>query len=58
MLIPKCPRLCYTDTKRMQKGEGMHMKEPYSAGAAAVGLRLRQQRLKRGWSQELSLIHI
>ena len=28
------------------------MKEPYSAGAAAVGLRLRQQRLKRGWSQE------
>ena len=30
----------------------MHMKEPYSAGAAAVGLRLRQQRLKRGWSQE------
>ena len=48
MLIPKCPRLCYTDTKRMQKGEGMHMKEPYSAGAAAVGLRLRQQRLKRG----------
>lgn len=25
------------------------MKEPYSAGAAAVGLRLRQQRLKRGW---------
>ena len=35
----------------MQKGEGMHMKEPYSAGAAAVGLRLRQQRLKRGWSQ-------
>lgn len=28
------------------------MKEPYSAGAAAVGLRLRQQRLKRGRSQE------
>ena len=28
------------------------MKDAYSAGAAAVGLRLRQQRLKRGWSQE------
>lgn len=28
------------------------MKEPYSAGATAMGLRLRQQRLKRGWSQE------
>lgn len=28
------------------------MKDACSAGAAAVGLRLRQQRLKRGWSQE------
>lgn len=28
------------------------MKDTRSAGAAAVGLRLRQERLKRGWSQE------
>lgn len=28
------------------------MKDACSAGAAAVGLRLRQQRLKRGWSQK------
>ena len=28
------------------------MKDACSAGAAAVGLRLRQQRMKRGWSQE------
>ena len=29
-----------------------------SAGAAAVGLRLRQERLKRGWSQAVSYTHL